>query len=93
MNRPASISHEFDTLANFTQFQQIVASIREQKFNREAEESGDFIEFLGLAGSDRRKPPLLNEKMSISRLGASSSVTDTKWTLDSGFQSIPSCVR
>jgi len=34
----------------FEQFQQIVAEIRAQKFNREAEQSGDFIEFLGLAG-------------------------------------------
>src|SRR5262245_42728631 len=34
----------------FEQFKQIVADIRGQKFNREAEESGDLIEFLGLAG-------------------------------------------
>src|SRR4029450_733691 len=34
----------------FEQFKQIVANIRAQKFNREAEESGDFVEFLGLAG-------------------------------------------
>jgi integrase len=34
----------------FEQFKQIVADIRAQKFNREAEESGDFVEFLGLAG-------------------------------------------
>jgi len=34
----------------FEEFQQIVADIRAQKFNREAEESGDFVEFLGLAG-------------------------------------------
>ena len=34
----------------FEQFKQIVADIRAQKFNREAEQSGDFIEFLGLAG-------------------------------------------
>jgi integrase len=34
----------------FEQFQAIVADIRAQKFNREAEESGDFVEFLGLAG-------------------------------------------
>jgi len=34
----------------FEQFRQIVADIRAQKFNREAEQSGDFIEFLGLAG-------------------------------------------
>jgi integrase len=34
----------------FEQFQSIVADIRAQRFNREAELSGDFIEFLGLAG-------------------------------------------
>jgi integrase len=34
----------------FEQFRQIVADIRAQKFNREAEDSGDFVEFLGLAG-------------------------------------------
>jgi len=34
----------------FEQFKRIVADIRAQKFNREAEQSGDFVEFLGLAG-------------------------------------------
>jgi integrase len=35
----------------FEQFQQIVASVREQKFNgHDAEASSDFLEFLGLAG-------------------------------------------
>lgn len=35
----------------FSQFEQIVASVRDQKFNGNgAEQSGDFIEFLGLAG-------------------------------------------
>ena len=34
----------------FEQFKAIVADIRAQKFNREAEDSGDFVEFLGLAG-------------------------------------------
>ena len=34
----------------FEQFNQIVADIRAQKFNREAQQSGDFVEFLGLAG-------------------------------------------
>ena len=34
----------------FEQFKAIVASIRGQRFNREAEQSGDFIEFIGLAG-------------------------------------------
>jgi integrase len=34
----------------FEQFRQIVADIRAQRFNREAEQSGDFVEFLGLAG-------------------------------------------
>src|SRR5262245_32175333 len=34
----------------FEQFKQIVADIRAQKFNREAKQSGDFVEFLGLAG-------------------------------------------
>lgn len=34
----------------FEQFKQIVADIRAQKFNREAKQSGDFVEFMGLAG-------------------------------------------
>ena len=34
----------------FEQFKQIVAEIRAQKFNQVAEQSGDFVEFLGLAG-------------------------------------------
>jgi integrase len=34
----------------FEQFNQIVAEIRAQKFNQVAQQSGDFIEFLGLAG-------------------------------------------
>ena len=34
----------------FEQFKQIVADIRAQKFNREAQQSGDFVEFMGLAG-------------------------------------------
>jgi integrase len=34
----------------FEQFKQIVADIRGQTFNRDAEDSGDFVEFLGLAG-------------------------------------------
>ena len=34
----------------FEQFKQIVADIRAQRFNPEAEQIGDFIEFLGMAG-------------------------------------------
>jgi integrase len=34
----------------FEQFKQIVSEIRAQKFNQVAEQSGDFIEFLGRAG-------------------------------------------
>jgi integrase len=34
----------------FEQFNAIVADIRAQRFNADAEESGDFVEFLGLAG-------------------------------------------
>jgi len=34
----------------FSQFQAIVADIRAQRFNADREESGDFVEFLGLAG-------------------------------------------
>jgi integrase len=34
----------------FEQFKAIVADVCAQPFNREAEESGDFIEFIGLAG-------------------------------------------
>jgi integrase len=34
----------------FEQFKQIVAALRAQRFNADAEQSGDFVEFLGLAG-------------------------------------------
>jgi integrase len=34
----------------FEEFQQIVGDIRAQRFNREADDSGDLVEFLGLAG-------------------------------------------
>jgi integrase len=34
----------------FEEFRSIVANIRAQTLNREAEQSGDFVEFLGLAG-------------------------------------------
>jgi integrase len=34
----------------FEQFKAIVADIRNQRFNADAEQSGDFVEFLGLAG-------------------------------------------
>jgi integrase len=34
----------------FEEFRSIVADIRSQRFNADAEESGDFVEFLGLAG-------------------------------------------
>ncbi len=34
----------------FEQFKQIVSDIRSQRLNREAEQSADFVEFLGLAG-------------------------------------------
>jgi integrase len=35
---------------SFEQFKAIVADVRAQQFNRVAQESGDFVEFLGLAG-------------------------------------------
>jgi integrase len=35
---------------SFEQFRVIVTDIRAQPFNRDAEDSGDFVEFLGLAG-------------------------------------------
>jgi integrase len=38
------------TTPTFTQFQAIVDSVRSQNFNAGAEQSGDFVEFLGLAG-------------------------------------------
>jgi integrase len=38
------------TTPTFEQFNQIVADIRAQRFNADAAESGDFVEFLGLAG-------------------------------------------
>src|SRR5207244_12126619 len=38
------------TTPTFEQFKQIVADIRGQRFNADAEQSGDLVEFLGLAG-------------------------------------------
>src|SRR5438093_2983040 len=38
------------TTPTFEQFKQIVADIRAQRFNADAEQSADFVEFLGLAG-------------------------------------------
>jgi integrase len=38
------------TTPTFEQFNRIVADIRGQRFNADAEQSGDFVEFLGLAG-------------------------------------------
>lgn len=35
---------------SFEQFQAIIASIRAQPFNRERDDSGDFVEFMGLSG-------------------------------------------
>ena len=35
---------------SYEQFKAIVADVRAQSFNRDADDSGDFIEFLGLAG-------------------------------------------
>ena len=35
---------------SYEQFKRIVAAIRSQRFNADAEQSGDFIEFMGLAG-------------------------------------------
>jgi integrase len=43
-NKPIRLTPTFD------QFKAIVADIRAQKLNREAEQSGDFVAFLGLAG-------------------------------------------
>ena len=43
-NKPIRLTPTFD------QFKAIVADIRAQRFNADAQESGDFIEFLGLAG-------------------------------------------
>jgi integrase len=38
------------TTPTFEQFKQIVADIRAQRFNADAEQSAEFVEFLGLAG-------------------------------------------
>jgi integrase len=46
----------------FEQFQQIVANIREQELNREAEDSGDFVEFLGLAGLGQAEAASIERK-------------------------------
>ena len=43
-NRPIRLTPTFE------QFKQIVADIRAKRLNREAEQSADFVEFLGLAG-------------------------------------------
>ena len=46
----------------FEQFQQIVANIREQKFNCDAEQSADFVEFLGLAGLGQAEAASIKRK-------------------------------
>ena len=43
----------------FEEFKQIVAEIRAQKFNQVVEQSGDFVEFLGLAGLGSAKAAAL----------------------------------
>jgi integrase len=55
----------------FEEFKAIVADIRSQRFNADAEESADFVEFLGLAGlgqaeaSALRKPDIDWERRTI----------------------------
>ncbi len=44
----------------FEQFKAIVADIRAQPFNREAGESGDFVEFLALAGLGQAEVAAIN---------------------------------
>jgi integrase len=44
------IDRPIRTTPTFAQFQAIVDDIRKQRFNAGAEQSGDFVEFLGLAG-------------------------------------------
>ena len=46
---------------SFEQFQQIVADIRGQRLNREAEQSADFVELLGLAGLGQAEARTLRE--------------------------------
>jgi integrase len=47
---------------SFEQFQQIVSNIRKQKFNRDAEQSADFVEFLGLAGLGQAEAASIKRK-------------------------------
>ena len=46
----AKLDKPIRTTPTFEQFKAIVADIRAQKYNGDAEESADFVEFLGLAG-------------------------------------------
>ena len=45
---PRSATKPIRTTPTFEQFNRIVADIRAQRFNADAEQSGDFVEFLGL---------------------------------------------
>jgi integrase len=48
--KPVKLSKPIRKTPTFDEFKAIVASIREQQYSDTAEESADFVEFLGLAG-------------------------------------------
>jgi len=60
--RPAKLSKPIRATPSFEEFKAIVESIRSQKFNgHDAEESADFVEFLGLAGLGKAEAAALRQ--------------------------------
>jgi integrase len=68
----------------FEQFKSIVNDIRNQKFNADAEQSGDFVEFLGLAGLGQAEVAAIKRSdvdLSASRIIIYRHKTDTGFTI------------
>src|SRR5213595_1249309 len=60
--RPAKLAKPIRATPSFEEFKAIVESIRSQKFNgHDAEESADFVEFLGLAGLGKAEAAALRQ--------------------------------
>src|SRR5260370_31075389 len=72
------------TTPTFEQFKQIVADIRGQRFNADAEQSGDFVEFLGLAGLGQAEASAIkrsNVDLDASRIIVYRHKTDTGFAI------------
>ena len=50
------------TPCNFEQFKAIIADVRAQPFNADAQDSADFLEFLGLAGLGQLRPDIAHAR-------------------------------